>query len=394
MPSGRAAVTRKPIFLLIHPKRIAQYLLWTLRIIKRDAPPFSRRHNVYKRCLLAMSESSSENRKALAVGIFYVLGGMLAIVGWPPIIPSVLLGSGIALMVYHFLGGVDSSDRINWSLGKKAAVQVGGASVSLLVFSALINHFLMEWQKDRLSTEPDLEDVIVLGRDGMPVSSLKLKRGNDILPALSWPQPASPRTLQQQPLKLDIDYKHRKVIVRNSGDSKGSSFAYGFLDQDYSSDAPPPLAAIIQKMIDEDFFNPTLVQIRSQICAGANCPVSAIGFPIVLLASSKVEPGGLQICYHRQYFAVAETFAPAADSKNPSLLVQALAIANRSDSKPEEYRSFPIRKISPVEATPACQKANSRNAVIGLMNRNDLQLLTKQNGVGPYTLFATNSFNQ
>jgi hypothetical protein len=341
-----------------------------------------------------MSDGSSENRKALGVGIFYVVGGMLAIVGWPPIIPSVLLGSGIALMVYHFLGGVDSSDRINWSLGKKAAVQVGGASVSLLVFSAVINHFLMEWHRDRLTSDPDLEDVIILGRNGMPVSSLKLKRGNDIIAALSWPKPASPRTLQQQPLKLDVDYKRRQVIVRNTGNSNGDSFAYGFLDDNYSSEAPPPLAGVVQKMIVQDFFNPTLVQIRSQICAGANCPVSVIGFPIVLLASSKVDPGGLQICYHRQDFAVAETFAPAADSKNPSLLVQALAIANTSDSPPEEFRSFPIRKVTSVEATPACQKANTRIAVIGLMNRKDLQLVTKHNGVGPYTLFATNSANQ
>jgi hypothetical protein len=341
-----------------------------------------------------MPENSSENRKALGVGIFYVLGGMLAIVGWPPIIPSVLLGSGIALMVYHFLGGVDSSDRINWSLGKKAAVQVGGASVSLLVFSGVINHFLLEWQKDRLSSEPDLEDIIILGRDGRPVSSLKLKRGNDIVPALSWPKPASPRTLQQQPLTLDIDYKRRRIIVRSSGDSDGNSFAYGFLDNNYSSDAPPPLAGLVQKMILQDFFNPTLVQIRSQICAGANCPVSVIGFPIVLLASKQVEPKSIAICYHSQDAAVAETFAPTAEGKDPSLLVQALAIASTSNSPPEEFQSFPIRKVASVEATPACQKANSRNPVIGLMNRKDLQLLTKQNGVGPYTLFATNSANQ
>ncbi len=340
-----------------------------------------------------MAADSPETRKALGIGVFYVLGGLLAIVGWPPIVPSVLLGSGIALMVYHFLGGVDAGDRINWSLGQKMAVQVGGASVSLLVFSFVINHFLMEWQKDQLSSDPDLEDVLVLGRDGLPVRSLKLKRGNEVLPVLSWPKPDSPRTLEALPLTLDLDQGRRHILVRPGRGRAAEPFAFGYLPADYSVEGIPPLAGLVQRMIERDFFNPTLVQIRSQICAGANCPVSVIGFPLTLLSSSRVRQGEIHICYHRQDFAVGETFAPAAAGRNPSLLIQALAIAATPDSPAEAFRTFPIRSLSTVETTPGCRKAASGHAVIGLLHPGDLRGIAPQGRSGPITVFATNSAN-
>ncbi len=341
-----------------------------------------------------MSVPADETRKALGVGVFYVLGGLLAIVGWPPIIPSVLLGSGIALMVYHFLGGVDDQDRMNLSFGQKAALQVGGASVILLASSSAIYYSLMEWHKDRLSSEPDLEDVLVLGRDGRPVSSLKIRRGDDFVASLSWPRPNSPSSLAAQELTLDLDPSSGRILVRPLGGSHASNFALGYLQDDYTSGEHRPVAAIVQRMLNRDFFNPTLVQLRSLICAGASCPVSAIGFPITVLASPKVVKGRIQVCYRKQDFAVGETFAAASASHNPSLLLQALAIAPDPDSPPSAFRSFPIARVDTLESHEHCRNVISRHAVIGLMHPADLRLFVGSLDRRPHTLFATNSAEQ
>ena len=315
-----------------------------------------------------MSDQGEDTRKALGVGIFYVLGGLLAIVGWPPIIPSVLLGSGIALMVYHFLGGVDSSDRINWSLGQKLAVQVGGASVILLASSYGIYYGLIQSQKDRISSEPELKDVLILDRQGLPVH-LMIKRGTEFLPSLEWPRATSPKNLSQ--LKLE-------------------DYSLGYLDLNYSSDTPPPVVALAQQMIERDFFNPTLVLLRTTICAGTPCPISQAGFPITILTSKKIPRGKIAICYAKQDFAVGETFAPAGSGKDPSLYIQSLAIAPSAEAAREAFITLPIVRVAAKETTPGC-RTNAHKPVIGLVHPADIKNLIKGTNSKQVTLFATSS---
>ena len=333
-----------------------------------------------------MSDQGEDTKKALGVGIFYVLGGLLAIVGWPPIIPSVLLGSGIALMVYHFLGGVDSSDRINWSLGQKLAVQVGGASVIMLASSYGIYYGLIQSQKDRISSEPELKDVLILDRQGLPVH-LKIKRGTEFLPSLEWPRATSPKNLAQ--LKLEAELKNDRVLIRPASPPT-KDYALGYLDLNYSSDTPPPVVALAQQMIERDFFNPTLVLLRTTICAGTPCPISQAGFPITILTNPKIPRGKIAICYAKQDFAVGETFAPAGSGKDPSLYIQSLAIAPSAEASREAFITLPIVRVGSKETTPGC-RTNAHKPVIGLVHPNDIKTLTKGANSKQVTLFATSS---
>ena len=179
--------------------------------------------------------------------------------------------------------------------------------------------------------------------------------------------------------------------MRPQDDRSGGSFSFGYLEDDYTSGDHRPLAAIVQRMLERDFFNPTLVQLRSQICGGASCPVSAIGFPITVVASSRVTPGRIQVCYQKQDFAVGETFAPVSTSANPSLLLQSLAIAPSPDAAPSQFRSFPIDKVDTVERNERCRRAAGPTAVIGLLTPQDLRRVVPTADRTPLTLFATNS---
>lgn len=333
-----------------------------------------------------MSGQAEDTKKALGVGIFYVLGGLLAIVGWPPIIPSVLLGSGIALMVYHFLGGVDSSDRINWSFGQKLAIQVGGASVILLTSSYGIYYGLIQSQKDRITSEPELTDLLILDRQGLPVH-LKIKRGNDFIPSLEWPKANSPKNLGQ--LKLRADLQDDRILVGPTS-RPSKDYSLGYLDIGYSSDTPPPIVALTQEMIARDFFNATLVNLRTTICAGAPCPISQAGFPITILPSKKIPKGRIAICHAKQDFAVGESFAPAGSGKDTSLYIQSLAIAPSAEAPRESFVTFPVVSVSSKETTPSC-KTNSHKPVIGLVHPEEMKALTKGAQDKQATLFATSS---
>lgn len=349
-----------------------------------------------------MASPSEDTRKALGVGIFYVLGGLLAIVGWPTIVPSVLLGSGVALMVYHFLGGVDSGDKMNLSLSQKAAIQVGGASVILLTFSAGIWYGLTEWRKDNVSSDPDFEDVLILGKDGEPVEALKIKRGNELMASLAWPKRASPRSLAGNELTLAMDSRRKRIMVApllpesaSGGAAKG--FSYGHIQADTASSS---LVALISELQLNDFFNPAIVAVRAAICSGAACPISLAGFPITLASAERagldpslVAPGKIWVCYNQNNIAVPDVLKPSSVAANPSFVIQALQIYPSPEDVNRSTPRLLIDRVDKIEANAYCQRLKGKTDVVAVVHANDLKRITNGFASFPQPSSAAESRN-
>lgn len=118
-----------------------------------------------------------DNRDKLflsASAIEIILG--LALVYLPsvpllPIIPSVLIGSGIATFVYRFMGGFKEDDSL--AMG---GIKIGGALGSLLISAIVVNAFLEKQAKDsEILTNPPKNEVMVVRKDGelVPIMTIK-----------------------------------------------------------------------------------------------------------------------------------------------------------------------------------------------------------------------------
>jgi hypothetical protein len=230
-----------------------------------------------------------DTKKALAVGTFYVLGGIFSVVPFIPTpVPSLLLGSGMALLVYHFLGGIAKEDQINWSVGQKAAIQIGGASVILLASSYGINFYLDKWkQNNSLVIEPESQSLIVLNQKGESVQ-VKLRRGEAL------PEKINFYKGDLRNLNLSIHYMDGRLFVQPSGSNK-KNFILGNID-DPDPNQPSPLTRFILETSQNDYFNPTLIDLRKALCEGQVCPNSLAGFPVLIKIDDNVKKGELSIC--------------------------------------------------------------------------------------------------
>lgn len=307
-----------------------------------------------------MNSYMENTKKALAVGIFYLVGGVLAVAPWPAIVPSVLLGSGMALLVYHFLGGIAQDDRINWSLGQKAAVQIGGASVILLASSYWINFYLDKAKQSDLAVEPESKGLIVLNERGEPVE-VKIKRG------LEFSRKLDLHKGDLRNVNLSIQYTDGRLFVRPAG-SSAKNFFLGNIDH------PAPgqtlaLTDFIYQASENDYFNPTLISLRKAICAGGTCPNSFAGFPILMKGDDRIKQGELSICVANP--DIAEAFASTSSNRDPSLYISSLYIAPGKDSPFDKFKSFKISRVSPKENVSKCIKEKRR--IIALVNPDDLK---------------------
>jgi hypothetical protein len=87
------------------------------------------------------------------------------------IIPSILIGSGIATFVYRFMGGFKEDDSL--AMG---GIKIGGALGSLLISAIVVNTFLEKQAKDsQITAEPPQNDVVVVKKNGelVPVMTIK-----------------------------------------------------------------------------------------------------------------------------------------------------------------------------------------------------------------------------
>lgn len=294
-----------------------------------------------------------DTMKGLAVGIFYSLGVIFTIVPFIPTpVPSLLLGSGMALLVYHFLGGIAQDDRINWSLDQKAAIQIGGASVILLASSYGVNFYLERWkQNNSLVIEPEPETLIVLNQKGESVQ-VKLRRGEGL------PEKINFYKGDLKNLNLSIHYMDGRLFVRPSGSNK-QNFILGNID-DPDPNQPSPLTKFILETSQSDYFNPTLVDLRKAICEGQVCPNSLAGFPVLVKIDSSARKGELSVCVSD--LEIKDEFAK----------IPVLYIAPSKDSQIMEFKEFKVARVSLKARSPRCNRESQK--VIALIHPDDLKV--------------------
>lgn len=290
-------------------------------------------------------------KKALGVGIFYLLGGILTVVPFVPTpVPSLLLGSGMALLVYNFLGGIAQDDRINWSVGQKAAIQIGGASVILLASSYGINFYLDRWKQNNLLViEPESKNLIVLNQKGESVQ-VKLKRGG-------LPEKIDFYKGDLRNLNLSIRYVDGRLFVQPSESGK-QNFILGNID-DPDPNQPSPLTKFILETSQNDYFNQTLIDLRRAVCEGEVCPNSLAGFPVLLKVDSNVKKGALSICVSD--LQIKDEFAK----------IPLLYIAPSKDSPLSDFKKFKVSLVSLKERVSKCIRESQR--VIALIHPYDLE---------------------
>jgi hypothetical protein len=295
-------------------------------------------------------------KKVLGVGIFYLLGGILAVVPFfPTPVPSLLLGSGMALLVYNFLGGIAQDDRINWSVGQKAAIQIGGASVILLASSYGINFYLDKWkQNNSLVIEPESQNLIVLNQKGESVE-VKLRRGG-------LPEKIDFYKGDLRNLNLSIHYMDGRLFVQPSG-SKKQNFILGNID-DPDPNQPSPLTKFILETSQNDYFNQTLIDLRKAVCEGQVCPNSLAGFPVLVKADGNVTRRELSVCVSD--LQIKDEFAK----------IPLLYIAPSKDSPLSDFKEFKVALVSLKERVPRCIREGKR--VIALMHPDDLEIWSKK----------------
>jgi len=296
-------------------------------------------------------------KKALAVGIFYLFGVASAVVPFVPTpVSSLLLGSGTALLVYHFLGGIDKDNRINWSVGQKAAIQIGGASVILLASSYGVNFYLEKWkQNNSLVLEPDSQALVVLNQKGESVQ-VKFRRGSGL------PEKIDFYKGDLRNLNLSIRYIDGRLFVQPSGSNK-QNFILGNID-DPDPNQPSPLTKFIIETSQNDYFNPTLIDLRKAICEGQICPNSLAGFPVLVKVNSNAKKGELNVC-------VSDLQIKDEFSKIPLLY-----IAPSKDSPLSDFKEFKVARVSVKERVPMCIREGQR--VIVLIHPDDLEAWNKE----------------
>jgi hypothetical protein len=130
----------------------------------------------------AEEQSSSEN-SALSIrdklflyasGTEIMLGLLLIYLPFVPlftIVPSILIGSGIATFVYRFMGGIKQNDSL-----VMGGMKIGGALASLLASAIVVNTFLSEQVKEtELSFEPAQRDVLVVRKSNGELVNLEVE---------------------------------------------------------------------------------------------------------------------------------------------------------------------------------------------------------------------------
>ena len=160
---------------------VAQFLIpfWFLRITDMDS--------VSVKSTSTPPPPPPPPRKSLsAFDIFFVGLIVLALVAgvqlskvrgrFSPFGVSVLFGSAISLLTYHFLGGINKDEAtVKTSLGNSGNLVLGG-SVAALVGTTLISNFVLEKQMREidLSYQPSSQDLLVLDEDAELVDQLKI----------------------------------------------------------------------------------------------------------------------------------------------------------------------------------------------------------------------------
>jgi hypothetical protein len=300
-------------------------------------------------------------KKALGVGIFYLLGGILAVAPWPAIVPAVLLGSGMSLLVFHFLGGIGQNNQLKLTDGQKIAVQIGGASVILLVSSYYINFYLDKAKQNNLVVEPEPQNLLVLNERGEPVE-VKTRRGLEAAQKLK---------LHEGDLRnvnLSVQYIDGRVFVRPSANNNQKLFFLGNIDNP-APNQTSPLTDFIYQVSENDYFNPTLVALRKSICTGGPCPNSLAGFPVLIKGDDKIKRKELSICVSNP--DIAEAFALSSSDRDPSLYISSLYIAPSKNSLPNEFKELKISRISAKENVVKCIREKQK--IIALVNPDDIK---------------------
>jgi hypothetical protein len=307
-----------------------------------------------------MNSHMENTKKALGVGIFYLLGGILAVAPWPAIVPAVLLGSGMSLLVYHFLGGIGQNNQLKLTPSQQIAVQIGGASVILLVSSYYINFYLDKAKQSNLVVEPEPQNLLVLNEKGEPVE-VKTRRGLEVAQKLKLHKG------DLRDVNLSVQYINGRVFVRPSANNN-QKFFLGNIDNP-SPNQTSPLTDFIYQISENDYFNPTLVSLRKSICTGGPCPNSLAGFPVLIKGDDKINRKELSICVSNP--DIAEAFALSSSGRDPSLYISSLYIAPSKDSLPKEFKELKISHISAKENILKCSREKQR--IIALVNPDDLK---------------------
>ena len=151
-----------------------------------------------------------------------------------------------------------------------------------------------------------------------------------------------------------------------------------------------PIVTAITDLMLKDYFNPTLIALRSSFCGGLTCPTSSAGFQIFIKPDKSIKQGSIDICYGEP--EIGETFAPASSAKDSSQYIKKLNLSSSYDT-PSTFPPLLVTAVRYKSSVPACRLNNS-SYVIGIINLNDYQKLVSKKDrstANASLLFATSA---